>query len=234
MKYHIIISTIFICLTALMIGSKSTEKETRSEDLSQVVIFKEDPDTSSELLTQVIKLKNRYQVLFPEKFSHRDQFISLKHLLLTAVEGDVITINIGGVGGSVDVFMDLYTTVKQSKAKIIMNVTSDVSSAHAFFAVSGDELIVNKYATFMFHQSSIMNLSDEDIDSIKGTDRGIALSRKYRDYKRQSLKDALDFIVDREVLTAKELALVNSGHDVFIEAEVIKERFDTKRVSKQP
>ena len=214
------------CLFSVILVSNHFKTDV-SQSVSPVQIFKKEPD---KLLKQSLngkKLKNHYQVFFPEAFIHRAQFVQLKHLLLTAIEGDVITIHLGGDGGRIDVFLDLYTAVKQTKAKVIMNVTSDVSSAHAFFAVSGDELIVNKYSSFMFHHSSLMSLSDKDIDAIEGTDRGISLSKKYRDYKKQSLKDFLDFIVDTEVLSAKELVLINSGHDVIIEAEVIKERFDT-------
>ena len=173
------------------------------------------------------KVLKNYQVMFPKAIQDSSQFIELYGLLAVATEDDVITINIQGFGGRIDVLFELVTLIKQSKAKVVMNVTGNVSSAHAVLAVYGDELKVNPYATFMFHHSSFLNITDEDFKTLKEKkDRGISQELKERESVKQSLKDFLDFLVDMNILTPEELIKVMDGHDVLIEAEIIKARFN--------
>lgn len=192
---------------------------------------------------------NTIYYTFPKEIKDVKEFKTLIQLLRRAPKGYVLDMNISGVGGKVDITQDILYALKHTKAHIIMNVTGDVSSAHAFIAVSGHELKVNEYSTFMYHTSSIKGMSKRYsrrnlryiltgkgsiftrliewvLDS--GTDRGIPISIKMKNDEKASLKDTIDLITSFKVLTKKELVLIDEGHDVYIEAEEIKKRFDKK------
>lgn len=225
-----IIGGIALVLTVLLMGcSKPRVQEGAVLEKAQLVGIERETQVGLFLVKTT-----DYAVIMPKNIAYTEQFSDVYHILLTAKKGSTVTFVIEGNGGRIDIFLKLASLIKQSDAHVVMNVVGDVSSAHAFLSLEGDELKVTPYAHFMFHHSSVLNADTgwyEDYKEEK--DRGLSLIDKIKAGKAAHLKDFGDFIADTEELTDEDLVKIFDGHDVFIEAEEIKRRFDeAKRVSK--
>ena len=170
---------------------------------------------------------NICKIYLPNKMMNSYNWDMLANRLLTSSAAREINIYIGGMGGYSHLMKKMITAVKYSPAKINMIVIADVSSAHAYLAISGDTLKTEDWHNFMFHSSSFLNEEKRVCKASKGlTDRGQDAYKKCIENtkKRNKLDEIFMLELLEPILTAKERERVLTGYEVIISGKDLKKR----------
>lgn len=121
-------------------------------------------------------------------------------------EEDVV-INLSSGGGEVVAASEIYTALRQSNKRVVINVTGMAASAASVIAMAGDEINISPTAQIMIHQAAIGIQGNKDdlvkvSDLLDKVDKSIADS--YVQRTGLPIEDVLKMMSDETFLTAKE------------------------------
>lgn len=181
------------------------------------------------------RVTSHYILKSPFPFVHKEYEIRLENeiyssfyyqdvqaVLQDADKGDIVLFHLHGFGGRVDTVQDLINNIHNTKAYVIMSVEAPVYSGHAYLAVNGNKLIMEKYSYLMFHYSDILNI---DCNKDTGTDRGQLKSYHCQIHKNTEMYEDTAMILDMPVLTKQEKNDIFQGKDVYITADEYYKRY---------
>jgi len=169
-------------------------------------------------------IHTKYDIRLSDEIQAPQDYFDIGHIIQDqAKSGDKITFHLAGYGGQVQGLNYLYSVIKDSKAPIEMRVEAPVYSAHAYLALMGSSLHVSQSAFLMFHYSSVINL---DCSNEKGEDRGVSNVEHCETYKAEGIKEAERMLNTAYLLTPQEKDQIRQGHDVYLDADEVKERTD--------
>src|ERR1019366_1576468 len=131
--------------------------------------------------------------------------------LARAKQGDTCIFELAGIGGRVDSLMLLIRAIHTTKCFVIMHVRGNVYSSHAYLALAGDSLIIDKGAFLMYH----------DVQMGKGGHDSIQ-DRYYRTYFQKYMSKMFG-----AYLTPAEFNFMftNPLNELYITGEVMNQRF---------
>lgn len=155
-----------------------------------------------------------------EKYSTLLQFIA------SAERGDVLRIYLAGNGGLVNTYKIIANTIKQSKATSVAIVVGNVYSAHAFLALSMDNIIIGDNVVFLFHRSSLYGMGDMVCRRQTGLDRTVSKEKKCVQFISKLLESDKQFVSNilAKVLTRDEILDILKGEDLILSGETMKKR----------
>lgn len=167
-----------------------------------------------------------YDVHMGDTIYGPESYFDLERLLQDATPNDTIIFHLSGYGGDVQGAMTLINEIKTTKAHTVMNVEADCYSAHAYIAVSGNELHMAKFAYLMFHSNSMLGL-DCDSKDMKDAepDRGRSQVYHCKAAKSAAMAENKAFL-DQTILTPNEVTFIMSGHDVYLTSDEVNRRLN--------
>lgn len=155
------------------------------------------------------------------------------HELITRITSVKKPINLylSGRGGYISTTMGLYFALKSTRQPVTTHVIGNVSSAHAFLAISFDRInIVDSNILFMFHIAGVdidgNTVKPEDFcKTIEGSDRGFTKASKCLAHTR-AMAWQMSRTIQQNVtrfLTAEEIVRFLEGQDIIIDGNRILE-----------
>lgn len=174
-----------------------------------------------ELSTTIPFVHKHTDITLQDEIGNSEFFHDVVAVLRNASYGDTITFHLIGWGGQEDTMFFLINNVRASKAYVTMSVEAPVYSAHAYLAVSGDELVMAPYTYLMFHFSSVLNM---DCDSKEGTDRGVSNIEHCNAFKTTDVDTGIKLLQSISLLTLWEKVRILTGHDVYITSDEYQRR----------
>lgn len=145
-------------------------------------------------------------------------------LLETVSSSDTIIFRIKGYGGDVDGLFALENAMKLSKAKIILSVEGNSSSAYAALATSGYELRMSPKAFLMFHMGSIHGLDCQSPEYTTRLFDGIPASESCQNMKDAYTYELEQAFIHNKYLTKREKDILLSGHEVYLTSKEVNKR----------
>lgn len=158
-----------------------------------------------------------YSIRLDQEVTKTEDFKDLLDTLDNAKKNDKIIFYLTGYGGESQTTYNIVNNIWTTKAKTFMIVEGPVYSAHAYLAVSGNNLTMKPLSSLMFHSSSILGYKCEDA---KGKlDRGKDAFKKCMQFINNELTLGKLLIDSSQVLTKKEKDKIKNGYDIYITAE---------------
>ena len=141
------------------------------------------------------------------------EFFELLNILNTAIEGDLILLNMSTPGGRGDSAVIIRDAIKNSRADVLGSIVGEVASAGTLIALACDGLRVADNADFMCHNFTA---------GVYGKGHEI------KDGSRFLLKNAKGFIKDcyKDFLTKGELKKLLNGKDYYFNSKELRKRWD--------
>lgn len=154
-----------------------------------------------------------YDIYLNDEIKGTDKYKELVKTLQKASYGDKVVFHLAGYGGDSQGMWDIINNIQNTKARTVMMVEAPVYSAHAYIAVSGDELHMDKYSFLMFHTGSYFGM---DCTKVKGQDRGHPASEK-----ACVMLASFEILTERyldtvKYLTLEQKALILKGNDIYL------------------
>lgn len=162
-----------------------------------------------------------YDVILKSEIKTQEEFMYLLDILHNASKTDTVIFHIAGYGGDGQTMDVLINNIKTTKAHTIMIVEGPSYSAHAFLAVSGDELLMREYSFLMFHTVSLYGF---DCSVIPGLDRTRPVSEKCEQMMTAIIDESNRLIDSIAFLTLEEKENLKTGYDVYITSHEYWER----------
>lgn len=174
------------------------------------------------IITQHGLFGNTYNINLGNTLQDADTIQPVLTVLNTANHLDTVVFHIKGYGGDVDSLFALQNAMALSKAKIILSVEGNSSSAYAALATTpGYKLIMSKNAFLMFHMGSINGL---DCNQQTGLFDGIPASKSCQNMKDAYVKEISQEILDNPYLTLQDKQTLLSGNEVYLTSEQVVQR----------
>lgn len=150
---------------------------------------------------------------------------------VNAKKGDTVILHLASPGGEVNSMDLIIAAIQASKAKTVMIVEGDSFSAAAVIAVSGNELVMRPSTFIMFHTTSAVDL---DCTKETGKDRGVSNVDHCLAFKKAALASFESRLNSIKLLTDDEKAYILTGHDIYLSAEEIDNRYHGTFTSQVP
>lgn len=112
------------------------------------------PNTVWDQYVPIITAKNHTDAYITDAIEEPSLYNELCYKLKTASEAEVFTLHINTPGGLIDTAVMLIDAIKQSKAKVIADISGTVASAGTIITLACDEVIVADHTAFMIHNYS--------------------------------------------------------------------------------
>lgn len=93
---------------------------------------------------------NVYEVFIDDYITEPKNYRNLFEVLANAEEVDEVVFMINSYGGSADTMIQILSAMRQTKAKTTTKVFA-AGSAATYIALAADNIIIDEFATFMFH-----------------------------------------------------------------------------------
>jgi ATP-dependent protease ClpP protease subunit len=119
----------------------------------QIVLEPERPEIDSiwEEYVPILQKDNNYYIHLTDEIASPSEYNKTCYLLDTVLETDTVYLIINSPGGIADAAFMIINSMINCKAKIIGRITGNASSAATMIAMYCDELVIDKFATMMFH-----------------------------------------------------------------------------------
>lgn len=166
-------------------------------------------------------IHKHYDITLNDTIYGTDWYKNIGSVLRSANYGDTVTFHLAGYGGDEATLLLLINQVHMSKAYTTMSVESQVYSAHAYLAVSGDKLVMAPYTWLMFHFSSILS---EDCSTKLGKDRGVSNVEHCQALKDTDIVLGKRLVESISILTSCEKERIEGGHDVYLISDEVMKR----------
>lgn len=166
---------------------------------------------------------------FTDTIDNPQDYHHLIHTLTVLNKGDIIYINLAGTGGRLDSTVRIIHAIQSSKATVIIVVTGAVYSAHAFIAMSADQIDIKPFTYFMFHHSSLLGLDCSQF--LTKSDRNQSAFVKCKQHKFIHLETTQKLIVylTYGILTNDEIEDILIGKNVYIDGHEMQKRISNKK-----
>lgn len=146
-----------------------------------------------------------------EEIESVEQYIDFLREIKLANDSDVIQLHINCPGGDINVALNLFDELKESKATVEIYVEGECASAASMILLSGDTWFINNHSYVMVHAwSGIVGGKRNELVAVND------FHKKYLDVKfREMYKD---FMTDEEIGACLE------GKDFYFTAEEVLDR----------
>lgn len=161
-------------------------------------------------------LGRTYDVTLAVELKNQNSVESIANILRNATDRDTVIFHISGYGGDGQAMFYLIDNIHSTKAHTIMSVEAPAYSAHAYLAVSGDELRMASYSFLMFHTLSSYGI---DCSEMQGTDRTVSNVEHCQAMLDTLNYEATKLITHTDLLTVEEKVRIETGHDVYITSD---------------
>ena len=175
-------------------------------------------------------LHSTMDIRLSDSIEGSDAYRGLLQAVSELKSGDQVTWFLVGNGGSATGLWAIQSTVDTSPAHHVAVVIGDVYSAHAYLAISMDELYITRNEDmFLYHRGSTYgNMESFCASSKGGTDRTQDKYQKCVSYFAFStvLEDSWIEEFFKDILPKKDIQELLVGHDKLYSAAYIKAQFD--------
>lgn len=162
------------------------------------------------------QVKNIYHLWLIDEISDPKTYLKWFDLLQSATEEDLVIIHINCWGGEVHTAVQIITQIKLCQAQVVCQIESACCSAATMIALACDGLICYPHGYMMIHTSSGFTFGKQsDI-------------KKEEEFYNVWLESFFNEIY-KHFLSKKEIASILDGHDLWLNANEVMERFK-KRV----
>lgn len=164
----------------------------------------------------IVKVGNTYHCYITDDIESPSNYNELCFLLDTLDDYHAVVLHINTGGGWIDSAFKIIASIKRSRAFVLARLTGTVASAGTIISLSCDELEVEKYTHFMIHNYSTgtQGKGHEVMDYINFNDKTLKTTFKE---------------VYKGFLTDEEMTEVLRGKDMWLDAEDVQKRWETKR-----
>lgn len=153
-----------------------------------------------------------YTVTINEEFREVQQFAEIVNVLENAQQGDYVIFKMSTIGGALHAIIPLITALRNTEAQTAMQVESDTASAGTMLMMLVDEVLVNEYATVMFH--NVQYGAYGHGGNVEAQVRHITAGSK------KLIRD-----VYKDFLTEEEIARIELGLEIYLTPEECHDRF---------
>lgn len=162
------------------------------------------------------QVKNIFHLWLIDEIGEPKTFMKWFDILQSATEDDLVIIHINCWGGDVMTAVQLITQIKTCQANVVCQIESACCSAATMIALACDGLICYMHGYMMIHTSSGFTFGKQsDI-------------KKEEEFYNKWLEDFFSETY-KHFLTKKEIDSILDGHDMWLRAEDVVNRFK-KRV----
>lgn len=162
------------------------------------------------------QVKNIYHLWLVDEISEPKTYLKWFDLLQSATEEDLVIIHINCWGGEVHTAVQIITQIKLCQAQVVCQIESACCSAATMIALACDGMICYPHGYMMIHTSSGFTFGKQsDI-------------KKEEEFYNVWLESFFNEIY-KHFLSKKEIASILDGHDLWLNANEVMERFK-KRV----
>jgi len=165
-----------------------------------------------KLLTKVFLQKTFHHVWLNSEIESADKYVDVFDCLMQATEGDVVAVHINSPGGDLDTALQIIDAIESTPATTIAFLEGQACSAGSMIAMACENVEVSEYAYMMIHTFN-QGISGKFSDIQNSTD----FHKKW--WKEVFEKLYADFC------TPEEIERVLAGHELWLDAEQIVERF---------
>jgi ATP-dependent protease ClpP protease subunit len=160
--------------------------------------------------------KNIYHLWLIDEIGEPKQYLKWYDILQSATEDDLVIIHINCYGGDLFTAIQIVTQIKTCSAQVVCQIESTCASAATMVALACDGLICYPHGYMMIHTSSGCSFGKQsDI-------------KKEEEFYNPWLEGFFNEIY-KHFLSKKEIASILDGHDLWLNANEVMERFK-KRV----
>lgn len=153
-----------------------------------------------------------YTVYIHDQVGDAHEFSEIIDLLGSCDEGDRVIFHLNTPGGYMHSLLMVRDAMRHSKALVLCECTGTVASAGTMMALSGKGLYIADHTTFMIHYYS---------GGVGGKGNEIVASVDFSKIKYPAVfRD-----VYQHFLTEEEITEVIAGHDMYMDAEEVRERW---------
>ena len=145
-------------------------------------------------------------------------YIDWFHKIRNARQTDIINIHINCPGGNLFTTVQFLQVLRECPAHIIMHVSGACMSAATLIFLQGDEFIINEHSAFLFH-----NYSGGLIGKGGEMYSNVVHDRKWSEKLFRSHYEGF--------LTADEISQLMDDKDIWMDAQKVKERLESKNES---
>lgn len=153
----------------------------------------------------IISEKNHTTVYLTDSIAEPNYYNELCYKLKSASQAEVFTLIINTPGGIIDSALMIIDAIKNSKAKVIAQISGTVASAGTIITLACDEVIVADHTTFMIHNYS----------SSGGHGKGHEL-KAMQEFVDKNLNASFR-VFYKNFLTEKEIENVIDGKDLWMD-----------------
>ena len=184
----------------------------------QIVLEPERPEIDSiwEEYVAILQKDDNYYIHLTDEIGPPSEYNKLCYLLDNALAKDTVYLIINSPGGIADAAFMIINSMINSKAKIVGRITGNASSAATMIAMYCDELIVDKFATMMFH------------NYYHGMEASGAKMKNYVDFIDGEFTNVVKEVY-KDFLTAEEMHRISSDDkEVWLNEKDLRERWANK------
>lgn len=157
-----------------------------------------------------------YTVWLSQSIENSTAYLELYRILNNLDSRYIIVFKLDGYGGSVQTFLHLSNAIIKTEATTVMEVMSNVYSAHAFLAVIGDKLNMPSTAQLLFHGPQLLTSTGQVsickkqtvIDKPELTQHALLICPQFYKFAEKHLK---------ELLNKEDYVRLISGEDVVVD-----------------
>ena len=161
-------------------------------------------------------MKNILHLWLIDEIGDPKSFMKWYDILQSATEDDLVILHVNCWGGEVHTAVQIITQIKLCQAQVVCQIESSCCSAATMIALACDGMICYPHGYMMIHTSSGFTFGKQsDI-------------KKEEEFYNGWLENFFNEIY-KHFLTKKEIASILDGHDLWLNADEVMERFK-KRV----
>ena len=162
------------------------------------------------------QVKNIFHLWLIDEIGDPKSFMKWYDILQSATEDDLVILHVNCWGGEVHTAVQIITQIKLCQAQVVCQIESSCCSAATMIALACDGMICYPHGYMMIHTSSGFTFGKQsDI-------------KKEEEFYNGWLENFFNEIY-KHFLTKKEIASILDGHDLWLNADEVMERFK-KRV----
>lgn len=188
------------------------------ESFKSIIPGLTDEDTSFDkenLVSYGKQTKSVYHLWLIDDIGDARSFLKWFDVLQNASEDDLVVIHINCWGGELMTAIQIVTQIKLCQAQVVCQIESACCSAATMVALACDGMICYPHGYMMIHTSSGCSFGKQsDI-------------KKEEEFFNPWLEDFFNEIY-KNFLTKKEIQNVLDGHDMWLRADEVVERFKKK------
>ena len=164
----------------------------------------------------------RIDIYLKNVIKEMGSYINISEALKQAGPTDEVYFHIAGYGGNLLGMTTIVSAIRSTKASVTMLVEGPSYSGHAYLAtIPGVKLIMSDHTFLMFHHVGALGT---DCSTAKGLDRGTSNVDHCEGAVQALVALADTYLKANPYLTKQELKDLQDGRDIYLTANVIRER----------